>query len=80
MNQDEDFADDFKTRFQEKAQQICKRTPSYRVREASGPDHQKTFIVEVILGDQVVAEGAGGSKKIAEQMAARRGLEVMKWQ
>jgi ribonuclease-3 len=44
------------------------------VREA-GPDHRKVFHVEVRVGGQTLAEGSGGSKKEAEQDAARLGLE-----
>ena len=38
--------------------------------EESGPDHAKRFIARVRVGDAVFPEGAGGSKKEAEQEAA----------
>ena len=39
--------------------------------EASGPDHNKTFTVEVSLNGEGVGTGTGSSKKRAEQDAAR---------
>jgi ribonuclease-3 len=41
---------------------------------ASGPDHHKTFTVEVSLNGQVVGTGNGSSKKRAEQDAAREAI------
>jgi ribonuclease-3 len=46
--------------------------------EETGPEHQKTFTVEVLAGDKVVARGRGTSKKAAEQEAARVVLERMR--
>ena len=72
---DHDFAKDYKTRFQELVQEKLKVTPSYRTVAISGPDHQKLFTVEVLVLDQVYGEGAGESKKIAEQVAAQNALQ-----
>ena len=72
---DHDFAKDYKTRFQELVQDKLKVTPSYRTVAISGPDHQKVFTVEVLVQDQVYGEGAGESKKIAEQVAAQNALQ-----
>lgn len=47
----------------------------YRVVSESGPDHRKTFVVEVRVAGQAVASGTGKSKKEAEQAAARLALE-----
>jgi ribonuclease-3 len=43
--------------------------PQYRVTE-DGPDHQKSFNAEVIVGSEPLGSGSGSSKKEAEQMAA----------
>jgi len=40
----------------------------------SGPDHDKTFEVEVLIGEEPYARASGKSKKEAEQAAARRAL------
>ena len=43
----------------------------------SGPDHDKTFEVEVHLNSNVIGKGVAGSKKKAEQAAAQQALELM---
>jgi ribonuclease-3 len=68
-------ADDFKTRFQEWCQIRYEVLPRYITVRESGPDHQKLFEVEVLVGDKVVGVGRGHSKKEAEQVAAQRALE-----
>jgi ribonuclease-3 len=70
---------DPKSYFQEKAQENCKVTPSYRVIKEWGPDHDKHFIMGVYLGDELVAEGEGNSKQEAQREAARIGLEKRGW-
>jgi ribonuclease-3 len=66
---------DCKTEFQESAQSIVGMTPTYQTVGASGPDHSRIFTVAAFLGNELVGEGSGRSKKEAEQEAARRGLE-----
>lgn len=66
---------DYKTALQELVQQKPGRALSYRLAGESGPDHAKTFTVEVLLGDASAGTGMGRSKKEAEQMAARDALE-----
>jgi ribonuclease-3 len=66
---------DCKTEFQESAQSMVGMTPTYQTVGASGPDHSRTFNVVAFLGDELMGEGSGRSKKEAEQEAARRGLE-----
>lgn len=68
---------DYKTRIQEKVQEMMRVTPRYQLLEASGPDHAKTFRVALIIDGRQAAVGEGRSKKEAEQMAARRALEEM---
>ena len=70
---------DPKSYFQEKAQESEKLTPSYRVMNEWGPDHDKHFVVGVYLGSELVAEGEGNSKQEAQREAARKGLEVKNW-
>jgi ribonuclease-3 len=52
--------------------------PAYRVVGESGPDHRKSFRVEVAANGRVLAEGEGSSKKAAEQAAAARALESLR--
>ena len=61
---------DFKTRLQELTQARLRETPTYRVVEESGPDHDKRFEVVVLVGDRQWGHAVGRSKKEAEQMAA----------
>jgi ribonuclease-3 len=66
---------DPKTRLQEKIQAEQKVTPTYTLIGAEGPDHSKTFTVEVRIGERSIARAVGASKKEAEQNAARKALE-----
>jgi ribonuclease III len=71
------FDKDYKTRLQELLQGKFKTAPRYELEGASGPDHQKTFKVRVMMGDRVLGSGEGHSKKEAEQHAAQKALEEM---
>ena len=66
--------DDYKTRLQELAAQHFDRLPRYQVRD-EGPDHAKRFFATVLLGGEPYGYGEGGSKKQAEQAAARAAWE-----
>ena len=66
---------DYKTTLQELVQKESGQVLSYRLTGESGPDHAKTFLVEVSLNGKSVGQGAGRSKKEAEQMAARAAIE-----
>lgn len=70
---------DPKSRFQELAQEMVSMTPSYRVVEESGPDHQKHFVVGLYLADEMIAQGEGTSKQEAQMEAAQEGLKVKGW-
>lgn len=70
---------DSKSFFQEKAQEIEKITPSYRLIKEWGPDHDKHFVVGVFLDDEKVAEGEGESKQEAQREAAKNGLKARGW-
>jgi ribonuclease-3 len=72
-----DYRTDFKTRLQERAQEIKRATPVYAVEGESGPDHDKVFEVAVMLAGERLAKGVGKSKKAAEQDAARQALETL---
>ena len=50
--------------------------PEYRVADETGPDHDKTFVVQVAIGD-LETSGMGKSKKTAEQEAASKALEIL---
>jgi ribonuclease III len=67
---------DAKTELQELCQQRYRETPVYRTAREEGPDHSRWFVVDVLLADEVLASGEGGSKRAAEQTAARRALEL----
>jgi ribonuclease-3 len=64
---------DYKTALQELAQGKGLLLPEYSVVAEVGPDHDKTFIVEVEVGS-LVARGEGSSKKEAQQQAAKHAL------
>ncbi len=66
---------DYKSELQELIQSREQQTPTYHEIEATGPDHSKTFTVEVRLGEAVLGRGSGKSKKAAETVAARLALE-----
>ena len=68
---------DYKTTLQECVQQKKNQVLAYRLIGESGPDHDKQFTVEVTLNGNVVGSGHGGSKKRAEQDAARTALEAL---
>lgn len=70
---------DAKSLFQEKAQEKSGITPSYKLIRDSGPDHDKSFTVGVLIGKEQVAVGEGKSKQEAEQNAALRALELKGW-
>jgi len=75
---DELFSVDYKSALQEYLQAFRKSPAEYLVVEETGPEHQKTFTVEVLTSDRVAARGRGTSKKAAEQEAARLALELLR--
>jgi len=70
-----DIIIDYKSRLQETIQFRYQTAPGYRLVSENGPDHDKTFTVEVIVNDTVLGKGTGKSKKEAETEAARFALE-----
>ena len=70
---------DPKSLFQEEAQARFSMTPTYKVLEESGPDHNKTFKIGAYLGKELVGEGVGTSKQEAQIEAARNAIENKGW-
>lgn len=66
---------DYKTQLQELVQQKRNQNLTYTLVGQSGPDHDKSFQVEVALNGKVVGRGSGSSKKRAEQDSARAAIE-----
>ncbi|MFV0413427.1 MAG: ribonuclease III [Oscillospiraceae bacterium] len=69
--------EDYKTRLQEVVQQNPEERLRYVVVAETGPDHNKSFVVEVHLNSNCIGRGEGHSKKLAEQHAARQALVLM---
>jgi ribonuclease-3 len=70
---------DPKSRFQEASQEVAGVTPTYRVVDEKGPDHNKWFKIGVYLNDDLVAEGEGSSKQEAQVQAAENGIKAKGW-
>jgi ribonuclease-3 len=62
---------DYKTLLQEHVQKRMKTYPRYRVVQKTGPDHDRTFQIEVRINERSYGMGRGKNKKEAEQDAAR---------
>lgn len=70
---------DAKSKFQETAQELLGITPTYKVLEETGPDHQKQFNVGIYLNHELIASGSGTSKQEAQTAAAEAGLDAKQW-
>jgi ribonuclease-3 len=68
---------DYKTILQEIIQQNPEEHVTYELAEESGLAHNKTFVSNVLLNGQVIGTGEGGSKKEAEQNAAKAAIRLM---
>ena len=77
INDDSMFLD-YKTRLQEYYNTHSKKSLSYDLINEEGPEHDKTFTMEVRLGNKALAQGLGKNKKTAEQMAAKAAYELIK--
>jgi ribonuclease-3 len=69
---------DAKSKLQEVAQSVDGITPSYKVIEEDGPDHDKMFKIGVFVGEDLKGEGTGPSKQAAQQKAAEAALKTYK--
>lgn len=66
-----------KSRLQEIVQSRSQEVPLYRIVDEEGPDHDKNFTVEVVIGGVALGRGTGKSKKQAETAAALAALEKL---
>jgi ribonuclease-3 len=69
------FTEDWKSALQEFLQSGGRGLPMYRLAGEVGPDHRKSFVVEIVVNGDVVATAEGRSKKEAAQSAAKAALE-----
>lgn len=66
--------EDYKSELQQYFLSVYKVLPHYEVEREEGPAHHKRFFVHVKLHGKIIGEGAGVSKKDAEQKAAKEAL------
>ena len=71
------YSTDFKTALQETVQRHSGQVLSYELIGEEGPDHDKTFRMQVLLNGKPVGKGAGRTKKEAEQAAAKDALGAL---
>lgn len=69
-----------KGNLQELLQSISPSSPVYEVISQSGPEHEKTFVVEVSWEGMVLGKGSGRNKKQAETAAAEEALRLKSWE
>ena len=65
---------DFKTRLQEILQKVFHEVPNYEIVSEDGSPTNKRFVAKVLIKDRVLGKGEGGSKKDAEEEAAKEAL------
>ena len=70
------IGDDYKSALQERLQAEGRPMPEYILVEASGPDHRRTFRVQLRVGGNILSSGEGSTIKVAQQEAARSALTV----
>lgn len=71
---------DCKTILQENVQSWSKESLKYEVVDVSGPEHNRTFVMQIYLGDQMLGKGSGRTKQTAGQNAAYQSLLELKAQ
>jgi ribonuclease-3 len=71
------LVDNYKSALQEYLQKENLPTPVYRIVTEKGPDHRKSFVVEVFSESKSLAKAKGSSKKNAEQRAAQKALKSL---
>lgn len=67
-----------KSRLQEYTQRHSGERPSYRLLDATGPDHEKSFRIEVWVDGRLLGTGEGPSRRIAETAAASQAIENLR--
>lgn len=73
----EDFTEDYKSALQERLQRDGRGLPVYRLAAEVGPPHRRSFEVEIVVGDEVMAKAEGKTKKEAAQAAAKEALTML---
>ena len=68
---------DYKTTVQQITQHAFKETPRYTLISEQGPDHDKTFEVQISIADRIMTTGTGKNKKEAEQRAAEKAIQLL---
>ena len=68
-----------KGQLQELLQAISPRSPVYQTLSQTGPEHEKSFVVQVVWEGAVLGQGAGRSKKHAETAAALEAMQLKRW-
>lgn len=68
-----------KGHLQELLQSISPRSPVYELVSQSGPEHEKTFVVQAVWEGIVLGQGSGRSKKQAETTAALEAMKLKRW-
>lgn len=68
---------DAKSRLQELVQSKGLVAPTYKVTNEEGPDHDKTFFVDVLINNKIIASGNGKNKSIAQQNSAEEALKLI---
>lgn len=69
---------DSKSNLQELIQGKLKKDFHYELLEESGPEHDKIFVVEVLMEEECLGKGSGRTKKAAEQQAAYEALLLLR--
>jgi ribonuclease-3 len=72
--------DNYKSTLLEFAQSRKMSAPTYQILSIEGPDHERTFEIQVIIDNKAFGVGSGKNKKKAEQLAAKVTLETLKSQ
>lgn len=70
--------ENYKSRLLEYAQARGLGVPRYTIIKEEGPDHDRTFTVQVLLNNRMRGQGSGKNKKEAEQVAASKALESLR--
>jgi ribonuclease-3 len=71
------FVDNYKSALQEYLQRENSTSPIYKTVTIKGPDHKRSFVVEVFAEDKLLAKAKGNSKKEAEKKAAQKALKSL---
>ena len=77
INMSEKQLKDAKSSFQEQVQALGYSSPVYETIKSDGPDHEKTFLVQVSVDNRPIATGEGKSKQQAEQTAAKNAIQSL---